>query len=1246
MSIITEKPRTWLLILSLLLFIITATMDFFTRPSTDTSKYAEKVGDYLHGMESEFDALLKDTELLEHWAYKDPLALEAEMQDQGIYLKPYTIALYKDDSLLFWNNVEIGGDINSPKIIGKNTHSGLLKLPSGYFYVRNDTVPNIGRLFSFFPIKYQYNFESIYLEDVFAVDKYSQVSKNSYIPKEVQVSLEKGSPVTNIKGNTLFKLSISKPIKGLWITYTIFILYLLGGLFGILWLTEFSRHISRKYKPWLGILLLAGSLIFIRFLMVYFGFAETFSKIPFFAVKYSSQYFMDTLGDMLLNATLALWVALFFYREFKVDNLELMSVQKRYVGTFISYTSIIMGILTITYILKGLVLGTDIPFDFENIAKLELGSFLSILGVLFLMMMLFLFTYRISKIIFELKLPMINRFLVLGLSLALVFVLGALLNLGLPLDLLLLFSIIYIVSFDLFVETESTSLTWLVVWLVIYSAFSSVFLYKYNQEKESIKRLEYAIFLTSDRNEEMESSLQYLAESILGDGEIHEVLRQSLDIKEVNETLRRNQMIDLKYIDFVSKLHLYHTDTLGNVIPIEDSRPILMESFAKRDITLEDNLRFRRDKNTLGTYLLKLDFPHMENNGVASIILEFNRSIGDISVTTEIFKNNDYRELEGLSDYNYAVYQNDTLISQEGDSYPDSITVDMVLPDKGKSLFVNIEDKSHLTFYAKNGNIAMLNIDLPDIKRKLGSLFSYLFTIMVVVLSFLMLLNTLLRTIIKGFGDTPTFMPSLKNKIQVSVISVILLSFVVIGIFTIVFFEQKNHEYHAKRFTRKAQSIRGDMDHNILLKDITLETKRKFEEVVKPVSDIHRLDVNIYSLDGQLITSSMQDLFSTGLVSPLMNAHAFHDLAILGNDVVRMQGNRKEKIGKLEYEAQYEKLLDIEGNPIAYLGMPYFDGQSKLQSDTSDFIGTLLNVYVILLLLAGLIAIFIANSITRPLTQIGDKLKDVKIGKKNEPIEWKSKDELGALIGEYNKMIKKLEDSTHLLAQSERESAWREMAKQVAHEIKNPLTPMKLSIQYLQHAYHSNPANMESMLKRVSKTLIEQIDNLAQIATEFSNFAKMPRAENERFAVNDLVQSVFDLFSERDDMTMTIHLTDEKLMIFADKNQLMRVFNNLIKNAIQAIPEDKQGQIDVRLDKKGEDLVELKVMDNGSGITEDMKEFIFVPHITTKSSGTGLGLAISKSIIEALDGNIYFESVPNVGTTFVVELPIYKGEGE
>ncbi|HMO39054.1 MAG TPA: ATP-binding protein [Saprospiraceae bacterium] len=304
------------------------------------------------------------------------------------------------------------------------------------------------------------------------------------------------------------------------------------------------------------------------------------------------------------------------------------------------------------------------------------------------------------------------------------------------------------------------------------------------------------------------------------------------------------------------------------------------------------------------------------------------------------------------------------------------------------------------------------------------------------------------------------------------------------------------------------------------------------------------------------------------------------------------------------------------------------------------FVDQLIKVYVFLLLTTAVVTIAVANSITRPIVRLGEKLRNLQLGR-NEPIRWPNRDEIGELIAEYNRMIAKLEESTEQLRQTERESAWREMAKQVAHEIKNPLTPMKLSLQHLLRTAQSNPQEALPMLQRATGTLIEQIDGLARIATEFSNFARMPRPENETFLLNDVVASVVALFAQENESGAELHLQlpEQPLFVFADKGHLIRVFNNLIKNALQAVPDERQGYIQVALAANATHAV-VQVSDNGAGIPPDMRERVFQPNFTTKNSGTGLGLAMSKSIVEAAGGRIWLEDNVPTGVSFFVELPL------
>ncbi len=308
----------------------------------------------------------------------------------------------------------------------------------------------------------------------------------------------------------------------------------------------------------------------------------------------------------------------------------------------------------------------------------------------------------------------------------------------------------------------------------------------------------------------------------------------------------------------------------------------------------------------------------------------------------------------------------------------------------------------------------------------------------------------------------------------------------------------------------------------------------------------------------------------------------------------------------------------------------------------NDYFSALLNVYVFLLLAALAVAVAVGNSITRPLQTIGLKLQGLQLGH-NEPLEWSGQDEIGELVAAYNRMIAEVEKSAERLRRSEREGAWQEMARQVAHEIKNPLTPMKLSVQHLMRAYQSDPEQAAPLVHRVGHTLLEQIDALTRIAGEFSHFARLPEPELAWLDWRDNVQATVDLFQagqERSDVALKTDMPAEPVWVYADRNQLTRVLNNLLKNALQAIPETRAGliRIQLSLSEEGKKAL-LMVQDNGQGIPTEIQGKVFSPNFTTRSSGMGLGLAICKNMVEASGGSIWFETTAGEGTAFWVALP-------
>ncbi|HEY6503590.1 MAG TPA: HAMP domain-containing sensor histidine kinase, partial [Chitinophagaceae bacterium] len=294
-----------------------------------------------------------------------------------------------------------------------------------------------------------------------------------------------------------------------------------------------------------------------------------------------------------------------------------------------------------------------------------------------------------------------------------------------------------------------------------------------------------------------------------------------------------------------------------------------------------------------------------------------------------------------------------------------------------------------------------------------------------------------------------------------------------------------------------------------------------------------------------------------------------------------------------------------------------------------------LNAFIFLI--AGLIALFITNRITRSFSLISDKMKEVNLTRVNEAIVWNREDEIGELVKEYNKMVNKLEQSAVALAKTEREGAWREMARQVAHEIKNPLTPMKLSIQYLQKSIDSNQPNVKELSGNVANTLVEQIDHLSKIAADFSQFANIGITNVEKFDLHEVIGSLKELYQPNEKVEFIWYPLRQQVMIEADKTQMNRLFTNLFTNAVEANADHCRIEVKEEL---FDGSVRISIKDNGEGIPPEVQPKIFMPNFTTKSSGTGLGLAMCKGIIEQAKGRIWFETEKGKGTVFHVELPL------
>ncbi|MCX7548986.1 ATP-binding protein [Xanthomarina sp. F1114] len=476
---------------------------------------------------------------------------------------------------------------------------------------------------------------------------------------------------------------------------------------------------------------------------------------------------------------------------------------------------------------------------------------------------------------------------------------------------------------------------------------------------------------------------------------------------------------------------------------------------------------------------------------------------------------------------------------------------------------------------------------------------------------------------------------SLRNRIFIAMILLVLIASILIASVAIYQYNEEARDYHNERLERKEENIKESINYAIRKTTYPVSTETMpliFKNEIYEIAAIHKLQLNLYDLDGSLIKSS-KATFETDSLTQCLSAKV---LNVLSNTVEHRYVSTTIENNEA-FLSSYSYITDHKFKPLAILNIPYLENDNFLNKELNEFLLRLAYAYMVMLIIAITLAYFLSKYITKSLKTISDKINETRLEKHNKKIEIGStSEEIATLVRAYNSMIDELEDSAVKLATSEREQAWREMAKQVAHEIKNPLTPMRLTVQSFQRKFDPNDEHIYQKVDEYSKTLIQQIDTMSSIASAFSNFAKMPAQQNETLNLVEITRLALDIFSE--DYIEFIAKSD-RITVRFDKAQLIRVITNLIKNGIQAIPDDKKDKKIIVKVYEDESTVNISISDNGIGISEVNRQRIFEPKFTTKTSGMGLGLAMVKNIVETYNGSITFTSKKDVGTTFKVSFP-------
>jgi len=436
-------------------------------------------------------------------------------------------------------------------------------------------------------------------------------------------------------------------------------------------------------------------------------------------------------------------------------------------------------------------------------------------------------------------------------------------------------------------------------------------------------------------------------------------------------------------------------------------------------------------------------------------------------------------------------------------------------------------------------------------------------------------------------------------------------------------------EYNDKRLDRKEQIIIETFDYTLSKKNTSeKDIKTRIGSSVYEVSDINNLDINFYTLEGEYIIGNK-----------LPNSHnkfvpkeILKDLSIRNDRIEVISENSQTKNA---YTSIYRYIYNNNYQPVAIINLPYLHDDPFVKQDFYNLSFRYLAVmFVIFILSAGAAWIF-SQTLMKKIKTLAHRLSDTGALSNNRPILYNYEDEISPLVKAYNAMLVKFREQTEALVKAEKDNAWQEMAKQVAHEIKNPLTPMKLEIQSFQMRFDPKAPDVKEKLNNLTRSLSQQIDTISNIAEAFSDFAKMPIRKDEKTNVIEAVKNTIEIYPQE---YIQLDYQEEDIVLNLDVNLLNRILTNLIKNALQSVPEGKTPEIIIKI-RQDMKTVHFSVIDNGTGIPKEVQSKIFTPQFSTKTSGSGLGLAISKKIIEEYDGKINFYSEEDEGTIFLFEIP-------
>nr|WP_208493102.1 HAMP domain-containing sensor histidine kinase [Spirosoma utsteinense] len=1198
----------------------------------------------------------------------------------------YPYFVFRNGQLLFWSDHRFIPDYSQ---IASVTHARLVDFAQGQYIVSHERVVRNAEnldVFSLVNVYRSYQNNNVYLK--------SGYNSSLFALDPAAITDQRKNTFQAIYDNTpVFLFSVVPPKVDAYRDHSIpvntVILASLGIVFLGLYVLQSIALLKRRRAYEWGFFWLAAYLILLRGLMLYFGVPFLFVESDLFNSKfYASSILVPSLGDLLLN-TVVLAVLAFYWvnHYYRSQSYGFLLRLPEWVRPILSVSCVVLSYVVFNRCydeLNNIYEKSQFTLDITLNIRFSLLKIVCLLVFVAIAFVYFLFTHLLSSLFLRYnKLEKPGRgvlLILLGTGVAA----GLFTLLDWPLECILLlnglyFLLTYIGRFTktLYTFRYKTSI-YLFMAAFIFAVTTAYVVYNQEIRKQLAYEREFGEQLLAENDEFGEFLMSKAQESITEDTEIARTLQS--DTLLVRERIQ--QRVKMLHLDkYVDKYDIDVSSFRANGRPLDVSQNAIT-------LTTLSN-RYRRPNfrtkypgvffiNEVGNQFIKqyvcfiaIHQPRpivspaaTRPDTIGFVVLDLRlRSERPTSVYPELLVDTKFSQNPNALEYSYAIFNGqpprsqrpaqpvvDTTTGLSGlrhrllfstGSYnyerkmPPSLLADPAIFLDGVSAY----GYQHVAQRGRDGRIVVVSsAEYPF--RNIFSNFSFLYLLL--VLTVILVISG--YAIKYGFSQ---FSVNYSTRIQILLnvaffLPLLLVIVIILSVISSNYITNQENTYISN--TRNiAANFLTYMDEHIEAKK---RSKASMEEELSKIARDADIDINLFDTQGRLYTSTRPLMYENGHLSKRINPEAY--IRVIEDKENQILLN--ESLGNKQYRTAYAGIKSYDGRLLGILSIPYFYAGPELDRQIIEVIASALSIFTGLFLFFLILSYFASNILTKPLRLLTQKISKTNLDRPNDPLPWRSDDEIGLLIREYNRMLVNLEESKKALAQNEKQSAWREMAKQVAHEIKNPLTPMKLTLQHLQRTFPkgnatdggsggSNEVARNRVIQRTFDSLLDQIDNLSDIATSFSDFAKMPLPRNEVFEVTGVLNKAADLYADDTRITLQRQIATGPVMVIGDRQLMGRILTNLLINGIQSVPLGRKPSINLKLYTRDEE-VQIEIHDNGSGIPEAIRTKVFLPNFSTKRGGSGLGLAIAKRGVEHAGGSIWFETVDNVGTSFFLSLPL------